>query len=584
MSRNESSKGKQGWPSGTSTGVAMTSLGRPLPDDLFVMAMLPLFDSVMLITMCRVDKADKGIIEKYRTQLPYATALVRSARAFLVIRISSLHASCRGWPPGTLESASSVHMKQFTSLLIGPRKVLLTEKQAKDALKIADRIDDTAVERWPWKSVIRFLLPVAASYGDLWPDASFAIEVCARSLKNGALLALFAPDPCQVLEAIAFESKDELGISLAAILGTMIRTATAATAPIVLPVIEALIVKVLNSVKTRSEFSFMLACMALVERIRLKGIVNPPKLAAALPTATIATPSMTTTEMADSTVNSVAALQKTVLLPGMLYSSVCIRNASAGKCLDIDLFARLLGVEIASRLRIRLEQSFICTGHPAPSPQHVADVMRSMFGVGIGIGMVRIGNFDQRAARQRLRSAYRHRMPTAIPRREDTDIADDSDDDQMDGTATSAATNAASTTTVVPPVNTTSQPAIDQRELPDMITPETVAALVGEIAGQTDVDPMDLLGQFLRQEAGAIGVEDDEGLAEENNAVDVEANQSDDEGLPNLEEHEQVAEGAQTTSTVLDRFMGQMAFARHQPAGASSLEESDELGGDADLP
>ncbi len=310
-------------------------VGLLFDEDLVALSLLPFFDPNALVQMLMVDRADGNIVAKHRTQPPYAILLVKSAAAFMVGCIRKQHVACSGWTPDSLTAKLTEHVEKFIALATGSRQVLSTRERVARALKHASPVGNSAIECWQWKPIIRLLLPVAASYGDTWPDASFAVEVCARAMKSKELLALFAPDPCKALEALAAESKDEIGASIAAILGSMIRTSTATTGPIMLPVIEALTSKAFVRAKTRADIAFMVACMALAEKIRLVGeapdLVGKGKL------------------------------------PGALFSSVCVRKSTRStQYLDIDLYMRLLGIDYDTRLRPHLEQTFECMATPPP--------------------------------------------------------------------------------------------------------------------------------------------------------------------------------------------------------------------------
>ena len=540
-------------------------------EDLIAVSLLPFFDPTMLVQMLMVNCADRIVIAKYRTQIPYAVLLVKRAKGFMVDCLRKQHLTCSGWTPDSLTAKLVEHVGKFMALVTGPRQALSTRERVVKALKHASPIDDSATECWQWKPIIRLLLPVAASYGGSWPDASFAVEICARLMKSKELLALFAPDPCNALEALAVESKDEIGASIAAVLGSMIRTSTATTAPIMLPLIEALTSKALIRAKTRADVTFVVACMSLAERIRIMS------------------------EAPDLVGKS--------KLPGVIFSSISVRKSTRTQYLEIDLYMRLLGIDYDTRLRPHLEQTFECKGHPSP-PRRVANVMQHMFsGPAFTVAGHPLDEYTGSTARLfaalagpagsppwlPLMTATSGALPTAA-RPVPDDMTDEADLDPPTETpptrrAAPGGTNGAEGANDAPREEDAEEDdENDENDEDDYgvfghtaIAPEDIAAMVNDIATQTGVDPTSLFGNFLRQDAGVI----DEG----NDADDAEnaAGDGDDgDDVPDLEisDHGQISGAVQTmadVSRVLGQFVGQMhAAASRQSAATSSLESDDD--------
>lgn len=343
------------------------SISSIFDSDLVHLQILPFCDSRSLLGLQAADREDRGVVQRYRASLAYGVRMARSAHAFLAHRIISLHCDCRTrvpggsevlgnvtivsppshvtWAPGKLTELASAHADVFTCLLSeGKMSLAISPQQLRGAVSVLG--NRLAIEplgdglaTWPWKAVIRFVFSVAASYGDLWPESSFALEACARAIKNSDLLALFASDPCTTLEKLATSRGDHVGRSLAAILGAIMRTVSLASASFITPTAEALAEKAINRVKTRQDFSFALACTALLDRMKSSMSKTP-----------------------------------SIPSPGSLFSSISLRKMGGSKCEDIDLFARLLGVSLEARLRPRFESTFVCEHHIRPR-QTVASVL-----------------------------------------------------------------------------------------------------------------------------------------------------------------------------------------------------------------
>jgi hypothetical protein len=524
--------GKSAWVPGK---LAISSFAALFVDeDLIVVSLLPLLDSTTLIQARMTDKTDGGIITKYRTQLPYALLLAKRAKQFMIGRVISQHATCIGWTPDSLAAKATERVEKFATILVGSSCSLESSRAMSLAMKAVSGSDDLAIEGWTWEAAIRFLLPVAASYGDTWDEAAFAIEVCARALCSRELLALFAPDSCAALEALAIETNNELGISVAAVLGSMIRTCTAATEPLMVPVAEALILKSLSRAKTCDEFTFMIVCMSMLGKMKLIG----------QPTAGT----------------------RKIMLPGRLYSSICLQSQGPRqqRNADINAHMKFLGIDRAARVRPHLEQTLECAEHVRP-PRRVANMMQQMFaGPILPIAGSRLdGGPGAALFATLLASGVLSVSPAAVelaaPSAQTDDAADESEFDPLATnveTANGVAPAAASGSEAVDVDEAGGNNEDNDDEEPVTIAPEDIAAMVNEIAAQTGVSPAALFEHFLRQDASAI--EDDPNVADDgDNVLELERGS-----------HEQTVGDV---SGVLTQSVGQM-----QAAAAASLDTDDE--------
>lgn len=419
-------------------------------------------DPCSLLRVAMTNKWARSRVSVHCAELPYAASLIRSARAHLVRTLVGLHSGCVGWIGQQLESAAVSHTDRFLDMVANfdPGVVLASTKSTKRALAAAGAATASDPDTWSWKMAIRALFPIAASYGRSWPDSSFAVKVCAHAIHSMELLALFAPDPCASLERLATGAKNDVGTAVAAVLHAMIRTATPTNAAMMSHYAESLVSHAIGRVKTRSEFALMIACLALLGR------VGTPRLVSA---------------------------------PGQLYSSVCVRRTSRrGHPLDMDLFARLLGIELETRLCSRFEESFTCAGHPrVPGQQpRVANILSALFA---------------ETAAASTRHMESGQVPPADFGRVDRGGPQNSIARPSADSTSSAAAQASADTRPDPDAA-----APDEEEIKTTLAPEDVVAMVNAVARQSGVDPSALLHRFLTQPPSAVGVAEDDPDADDN--------------------------------------------------------------------
>lgn len=565
---------------------AVTSLVGALNVDI-VNHILLFLDMVSLLRMQAADRTDGSVIGEYRTSEHCMRGLVRSARNFLRLMIITLHSACAGFSPEALSSAADEHTEKTTGLLLAPRNALVSKKAVSVWLKGSKRVKDGEIEKWGWKSAIRFLFPMAASYGDIWPDASFALQACARAIKNEAMLVLFKPNPCGELEKLAATMRFPIGANVATVLGAMIRTTTPGLSSIMIRSAEVIAEAALGKATTRGEFSFLIVCMALVEQLKIKKGVSR------------------------------------VAMPARLYSSICLRRSgdkTDSFATDIELFTRLIGIDLDTRFRPRFEQSFVfmhACKRTLQRSHSVAHVLANVFGqlmagttgtTGVTATRNRAENTDDGGSNDGsdesdndVDSAYTA-VDTATANSGAIDVSYDLthiDDAPSGGMSASAVTSTASNSTDSGGSNpvsvdariplqaglvaddTEGSGAIAPEDVAALITPAELAALINEISTQTGTSAADLSRALLTQDAAAIGVQEEEEDEEDSEAAENTASGeatstrvsralrslSDDEDEDDVD----AVGGIQTRADLaytLDTFVAQMAAAADGPTAA----------------
>lgn len=464
------------------------------------------FDPQMLARIAATARFNRSWVAEYSSRWPCVLMLARRARAFLVRTLVEAHASCPAWPER--EAAAGAYVDHFAAVLAGPRSALLTRESAARALAAAAETAagpaagaKTFASGWGWKELLRFLFPVITSYGRHWPEASFALQACARATQCEELLALFEPDPCAALGRIAGAPPATRAVAavLPAILGACARgwgggaLAGAEILAVMEPAASQLVGRLVAAAGDRRAITAALAFAALAGQIQSPRPASPARLLAAV-----------------------------VLRPGL---------STKSEPLGV---LRYFGCEERVRMAPHFEQHFECRGHHPPRTVRdeilqmlqlvEADAIAGAFG-GAGAAPAAVPAAAPAAAPAAGPAAASAAVPAAAPAAVSAAGADTATVSAADPAAVSAAGAAPTAAAPARTLTRADAAAALAPEEPPGLHPELLAgdaappapralaahdlaAILNEVARSSSVDPGDLFRSFLGQEGSVLDPDD----------------------------------------------------------------------------